>query len=36
LTAAEQDELDKKLLARVQAKKGMKSAEAAKIDWQTL
>lgn len=36
LTDVEQDELDGKLLARTLQQKGMKAAEAAKVDWRTL
>lgn len=36
LSLTEQDELDSRLLARTLAKKGMKSTEAAKVDWRTL
>ena len=36
LTLEEQDLLDAKLLARTLQQKGMKAAEAAKVDWKSL
>ena len=32
----DQDDLDSRLLARTLAKKGMKAAEAARVDWRGL
>jgi hypothetical protein len=36
LPPVEQDELDEKLLARTLAKKGMKAADAAKVNWRDI